>query len=426
MFRLFINHIRYRATADTSVTTSSWVFEPPNVPNRVPSLDGLRAVSIVFVLLAHLVETKHFPEILRPMGHLGNYGVRFFFIISGFLITTLLLKELSNTGNISLKAFYLRRALRILPAYYFYIIVIFILSLVPIITLHSGDMLHALTYTMNYQNVPVGEGSARANAWYMNHIWSLSVEEQFYLLWPAVLCLLGPRKALISAATVIALSPLIRLGMWYRLSSMPWDIYTTAATRQFEAVSDVLATGCVLAGAYNWLGRRQRYLDVLQSDWFLVLPISGILSSMVMFLVNEPLFYIVGQTVATMSLALCVDRYVRVPSGWVAAILSSRIMVYIGVLSYSLYLWQELFLNSYKITVLTTFPQNLILTVVAALVCHYTVEKWFLRLKHRLSARVSEPRLPAPVVARQNDCPVPGGQGTGLCCPDETLEATER
>jgi len=362
----------------------------PRLPRRVPSLDGLRAISASAVIVAHLVGTKNFPSGLHQLDHLGNYGVRCFFIISGFLITTLLLKELDVAGSISLSAFYLRRCLRIFPASYAYVGLISLAAAGGLITLYPGDLLHAWTYTMNYQNIPVAIRHARANGWYLNHLWSLSVEEQFYLLWPAAIVLLTARRALKLAGGVIIAAPFIRMLMWYMMSSSPEDVVTTALSRQFEAVSDALATGCLLAGAYNWLGERTRYQAFLRSPYFMiVLVVGGVLPTLV-FLKSPILFFVGSQTVLNITMALCLERCVRYPSGLVGAFLNASPVVGIGVLSYSLYLWQELFLNPFRRdSVLFAFPVNLLMVILAALLSYHAVERPFLRLKARLERRRS-------------------------------------
>ena len=207
----------------------------PSLPSRIPSLDGLRAISILAVVVGHGVPIFGIQSHL--MGHLGNFGVRVFFLISGFLITTLLLKEWDATGGISIKNFYIRRALRIFPAFYVYVGVVGVLAALGLIELYKGDMMHALTYTMNYH---------MKRAWYLNHIWSLAVEEQFYLLWPAALMLAGPRRGRMGVAAVLFLAPLIRLVMYFG-----FDASYTALMRHFQAVSDALATGCVWASQAN-------------------------------------------------------------------------------------------------------------------------------------------------------------------------------
>ena len=359
----------------------------PKLPRRIPSLDGLRAISIIFVLCAHLVGTKNFPRQLHVFDHLGNYGVRCFFIISGFLITTLLLKELSATGTLSLKHFYIRRALRIFPASFTYIGLIALAAALGWISLYRGDLWHALTYTMNYQNIPVSIPRARANGWFLNHLWSLSVEEQFYLLWPATMCLLMTRRALKGAAAVIFIAPVVRLLMWYFMRSATEDVVTTALSRQFEAVSDALATGCLLAGLYNWLGAKARYQAFLRSPFFALAALAGILIPTIVFLKSAIVFWVISQSLLNFTIALCIERCVRYPEGIVGAILNAKPVTIIGVLSYSLYLWQEPFLNQYYAGSVYAFPLNLGLVLGASVASYYLVERPFLRLKSRLERR---------------------------------------
>ena len=114
--------------------------------------------------------------------------MRCFFVLSGFLITTLLLKEFDSNGSISLKKFYARRTLRIFPAFYFFLLVLFVadrLGLVP--RIDGSSWIHALTYTMDYVGL-------KDRPWNLGHIWSLAVEEQFYLLWPRRWSCSGPER----------------------------------------------------------------------------------------------------------------------------------------------------------------------------------------------------------------------------------------
>jgi peptidoglycan/LPS O-acetylase OafA/YrhL len=361
----------------------------PRLPRHIPSLDGLRAVSIVLVFMAHIAGTRGAPAVFDRLEHLGNLGVKVFFVISGFLITTLLLKEFDRTGRIGLKGFYLRRSIRIFPAFYVYVAVILVLNGLGYVALREGDWLHALTYTMNYHE---------HRAWELNHLWSLAVEEQFYLLWPALLCLLGPRRALVCAAAAVVLAPPVRMLMWYRLDASP-----SAMTRHFQAVMDSLATGCLLAGCHNWLGARRWYLAVLSSRFFLLLPLAALLAILAIAAGRDrgP-YYVAGQTIANLAIAVCIDRYVRFPGCLTGRLLNTRPFVFVGVLSYSLYLWQEPFLNPMDETsAYATFPRNVVFAVLAALASYYLVERPFLKLKPtdgRATAPAAEaaPRGDAP------------------------------
>jgi len=339
----------------------------PDLPNRIPCLDGLRAVSIACVLLGHVAGTRNVPGIFDPLMHLGNLGVRCFFVISGFLITTLLLKELDRNRAISLKGFYLRRSLRIFPASFFFIFVIYGLYKASLIDLSSGDLWHALTYTMNYHH---------DRSWYLNHLWSLSVEEQFYLLWPGVLCLFGVRRALQSAAGVVVVAPLIRGWMWFGLEASK-----SAMTREFQAVADVLALGCLLAGCHRWLGEQRWYMRMLSARWFPVIPLVLIAASAVSDGASEALFYIVGQSVANIGIVLAVDWLLRFPGNATGRLLNMTPFVSVGILSYSLYLWQELFLNLNSSAWPASFPVNIALTFAAATISYFCVERPFLKLK---------------------------------------------
>ena len=343
-------------------------FEAPALPRRVPALDGLRAVSIVLVVLAHAAPTAGFPPALTWLFTLQSLGVRIFFVISGFLITALLLKEREATGRISLRQFYVRRALRIFPAFYAYLAVIAVLAVAGRVILRPGDVAHALTYTMNY-HFPA--------AWEVLHFWSLSVEEQFYLLWPPLLVLAGTRRAFRGAAAVIVLTPLIRIAMWYG-----WPVRDGTAG-QFQMVADSLAVGCLLAGSYNWLGRQGWYMRLLTSRWFVLVPLVVVATNELHW---RPRTFLVAQTITHIAIGLCLDRCVRIRSRWTDGVLNWAPLRFVGTLSYSLYLWQEPFLNKVE-TPLTSFPQNVVLAVACALASYYLVERPFLRLKDRLGER---------------------------------------
>jgi peptidoglycan/LPS O-acetylase OafA/YrhL len=345
----------------------------PFICGRIPSLDGLRAIAIALVCFAHVSGTRFFPSFLIARRDLGNLGVRIFFVISGFLITTLLLEEFGKVGRISLGRFYLRRAFRILPCASTYIGIAALLSLAGWVPLTRAQLLHAATYTVNY---------APDRPWHLIHLWSLAVEEQFYLLWPALLYLLRPRKSLWIAAGVLVLAPLIRIAMWFWFPTLRWSLGTS-----FQTNADALAAGCVLAGVWPWLSRCEEYLRFLRSNAFFLIPVAG-LAACLLLARNEAPFLIFSlgcdQTILNLSIALCLDRLVRVPDGIIGLFLNGRLLVFVGVLSYSLYLWQEPFLNRLGDTLIQSFPLNLILSFLVALVSYYFIERPFLRLRKTL------------------------------------------
>jgi len=336
--------------------------------NRIPSLDGLRAFSIILVCMGHVAGTVNAPDIFLPLQNFGNFGVKIFFVISGFLITYLLLCEREKTGTINLKEFYKRRTLRIFPAFYFYVFCIGAASLFGVIELWKGDFFHAATYTMNYHH---------ERSWWLNHTWSLAIEEQFYLIWPLSLLLIGKLKTNIKgrhiALAVIVLVPLIRVIMWYGLGVEP-----SAVTREFQAVADGLATGCFLGYLYKDGVEPPKWF---QSKLFYVIPVSLFVIPAIMMKFSPGLFYILGQSVIHFCSAAMIWRFVMIKRGLGFRLLNISIFVWIGGLSYSLYLWQEPFLNSWVQDWFATFPLNIILAIACALFSYYLIEKPFLRYR---------------------------------------------
>lgn len=360
--------------------------QAPALPQHIPSLDGLRAVSIGLVLVAHGVSTRGAPSFLDipALTSLGNVGVRFFFVISGFLITTLLLRDVDRYGRVRLSMFYTRRVLRIFPAFFVYVATIWCLYLAGVVDLRYHhlsestaasaipDLLHAITFTANYQ---------LDYNWYFNHLWSLSVEEQFYLLWPFTLVWLGLRGGLRVALGAIAAVPFVRL-----LMHLSGGFPEIALSREFQAVCDSIAMGCLTALLHNRLVAHPRIAALTRWP---ALPLGGLCIALgygVAF-AWRPAAYVAGQTLANIGIALLLLHVTGHPRGLAGRLLNSRPFVAVGVLSYSLYLWQEPFLYFRGTGWATAFPQNLALAFAAATVSYFLVERPFLALKDRLSAR---------------------------------------
>jgi len=148
----------------------------PTGASYIPTLDGWRAVAILAVLVCHGLDQRQHP-FAEP---LGSAGVLLFFSISGFLITRRMLDEESQTGAVSLRKFYLRRAFRILPPALFYLAAITFLGLMGVFPFSAEPILKALFFVRNYAYFDF----AMPATWYSAHFWSLSVEEHFYLIWP--------------------------------------------------------------------------------------------------------------------------------------------------------------------------------------------------------------------------------------------------
>lgn len=344
----------------------------------MPSLNGLRTISISIVLISHLI-LLNFARGSRlfiiPFLE-GQFGVNVFFVISGFLITSLLREEESTTGTISLKNFYLRRVLRIFPAYYFMLLVYGLLQHAGLLHIPPERWLTTLTYT-RYLNV--GE-------YYTDHAWSLSVEENFYLLWP-LLFLLSERWRKNTALFLFLVVPFIRL--YLNFHPVSWITFLSPFVR-----IDSIALGCLI-GLF-----KEDLLRKCAGRWNMLLVVSlavlcaipclqrlGRGNMLGIIMISIGTYY---GTLANLVIAFLILYSVYGPRNKWFRLLNTKPMNYIGMLSYSIYLWQEFFVVRTNWWV-THFPQNIVCIALAALFSRYVIEEPFLKLKSRLARKPPEP-----------------------------------
>ena len=317
---------------------------------HIPSLDGLRAISILMVVIGHWASLHYQSEV---GGAFANLGVRIFFIISGYLITTLLLKEYAKTSTIQLREFYVRRAYRILPAAIAFMLPVFVIYWHQLRWYH---MVAAALYVTNFDY---------AHPWFLGHLWSLSVEEQFYFLWPGVLKKWHRHRVAILAG-VVALAPVYRVACHFlKLHGR--------ADETFPAVADILAIGCLLAIYAPRMPRIKRAWALL-----MVLPVAlvPVYVAAVHFR-TTPLLLLVLWPLLHFSIAGLLLHVVQSPY-W---ILNIKPVAWLGKISYSRYLWQQLFAYG---------PQHrawywLLVPVGLASVSYYLVEQPMLRLREKRS-----------------------------------------
>jgi peptidoglycan/LPS O-acetylase OafA/YrhL len=349
-------------------------------PNRrIPSLDGLRGIAILFVLCSHLWHSLPLPSRivgrLRPFLDDGDIGVNMFFVLSGYLITTLLLKELGKTGTIRLKHFYIRRAFRIWPAFYAYIGLVSLFVLAGVLHITWSGIALAATFLWNFRSLFVRDAGPDHGA--CGHIWTLSIEEQFYLFWPVALLLLKPKHSAYFACGLILITPVIRVGVYLLFPALRPYISGILNTR-----IDFLMFGCLAA----LLSGSQRFAQTFRRK---VTGPMVALSTIMIFLIDPMLYerfkgmYLlpVGYTIEGLCSTIILLWAVRA-EGVVGTLLNAKPLVHIGVISYSLYLWQQLFTNV-QTPVLGRFPLNLICCLIAAELSYIVIERPFLRLRQR-------------------------------------------
>jgi peptidoglycan/LPS O-acetylase OafA/YrhL len=342
-----------------------------------PALDGLRGMSILAVIAFN-------SHLLWVQG--GFVGVDIFFVLSGFLITSLLVQGYHRNSGIGLKNFYFRRALRLLPALVLLMLFCIAFALVFQPDDQAAVTLKGVVYTLFYvANWAQAQPNA-AGIGPLSHAWSLSVEEQFYIIWPLLLLVLLKLKSkglvLAILSSLISLSILTKIWFWY-IKEPYLRVYFGSDTRAHE-----LLIGCVAALLLSW-GTIQR-TNKLKWVFHVVSGISlaGILLSFFLVPYKPPFVYGGGFTIVCFGTAVLIVDLVLFPS-LLSRCFEFRPLVWIGKISYGLYLWHfPIFGFARKFFEGRVSPvfidlACLALTVLVAAASYYILERPFLRLRRR-------------------------------------------
>ena len=344
--------------------------------NRNSGLDAIRGLAILMVLISHsVIYYGHSFKMNEVALNFGYSGVLIFFVLSGFLITLTMIKEEKKFGSISLYNFYWRRALRLFPALWLYLAVIFLLIKFGWI---KENPWHSLISSLFYIRNIVGRGHET------DHLWSLSIEEQFYFVWPIVfICTSGSRHIRLSITVVL----ILLISGWrifagsYRLVD-PGKLYIRSDFR-----FDSPLVGCLLAqvvmGKFRWGPRNLRLkrtlvsfsmilffilflIIVIPSQWFV-----GGLFSMLMLILSACLVFLAFQAK---------DAF----SGFFF-----KPFVFLGLVSYGVYLWQQLFLGPEEglIGMIRNPAIGVFCSLICAIISFTLIEKKFLSLKENFNRK---------------------------------------
>ena len=362
--------------SDQTIRQNSVAVHHPFRLGHRPALDGLRAIAVLLVMAHH----GYVPGFRG-----GSIGVDIFFVLSGFLITSLLLEEWGSTGGISFGKFYMRRALRLLPALLLLLLFVeaYALGMLkgPRLWEMQRAILAVLFYVSNWFSIarPNGLGP-------LAHAWSLSIEEQFYLLWPPLLFLLLRSRLRMSLITAVILllagvAAVHRAFVWTGPESV-WRIYNGLDTR-----IDELLAGCGLAAA---LAVRSINLNPLRTFVrYIYLPSLAF----ILYLVVRPLPWHIMCTLGWPVIEVCLVIILYRLMGWeetpLHRLLEFQPLVWIGRLSYGLYLWHfPIFekVGGWRALGVLRAPVAFALTFSVATLSFYFVETPFLRLKSRFNA----------------------------------------
>jgi peptidoglycan/LPS O-acetylase OafA/YrhL len=342
---------------------------------RMPALDGLRTFAVVLTSLVHLV-----PGVAPG----GIFGVDLFFVLSGFLITSILLQELGATGRLDLASFYVRRARRLLPA----VVALLIVYTVVVLATSASvrDLLvtavvdvAVMTYTFNWTGV-LGHDSP----WQVDHLWSLSVEEQFYILWPVALVLLAgrvSRRTLLRLTLAGALASSAAQTVVYLVThSVNWAFLASPLHAQGVLL------GCCLGQVFVWRRAESGTRWLAGRSWPAWLGLALMVGLTVRSGIDDSFTYVGGMALAVLASAVLVWTVAAKTScdtgdDLLTRLLSARWMVALGRRSYSIYLWQNFVAWTLTPALRHTpwwVPANVVVTLLAAEASLRLVERRFL------------------------------------------------
>jgi peptidoglycan/LPS O-acetylase OafA/YrhL len=343
-----------------------------------PTLDGWRAFAIFFVILFH-GRFVFFPASspLWPIAEHGYLGVDLFFALSGFLICSRLLAEHKTTGSINLQTFYIRRVFRIVPPYLAALASFVLLSIVAQIPLERWETLSCLLFFRNYEP-SVGP----AGGPYTAHFWSLAVEEHFYLFWPLLLKALRPGKARVTA--IVLCGVVFGWNVIAHLWLAPRQPLTPVQART-DCRIDSLLWGCLAALYFPKIQELFAHPRWRNLWLFVLLALVGL--EMV-----HPIFTPLALNILFPCLLLSTVIH---PASILGRLLEWKPLRWIGALSYSMYLWQQLFLQPRALAGsiearsgfahLQVWPWNVVLILATASTSYYLLEQPAIRLGHQLA-----------------------------------------
>ena len=331
-------------------------------PFYLPTLDGWRAISIIMVLIYHAAWFTYGPESNSYDPHIwnyfkiGGYGVDIFFTISGYLITSRILFEYKKYGTFNIKEFYIKRFFRIVPPFYLYLIFILLMNYFFDLKIAAIDILTSISFTRIY---------FESHDWYTAHIWSLCVEEHFYILL-SLYFFWWKRKS-----NWVILASLIGIFAWNVISYRFKEIPSFSEIRNhLKVVSsmDFMFAGALMAFYSQEFAGLRKSMQKIQVPMFLLL--------FVLFSINFSLKTII----LPIYLSLLIYLTSLDPHEKIVLLLENKIIKYIGTISYSLYLWQQFFLvtqNSMnkELAFFQTFPMNIILVFVFGSLSYRYIEK---------------------------------------------------
>lgn len=341
---------------------------------RVRGLDGLRGLAILLVIVSHFfAETLNVTGLLRTLTKpAGGLGVELFFVLSGFLITSIIVREQLASGTIKLKKFYIRRTLRIWPAFYAFVGVVAILSITGVLEISTWELLAAGLFIWNY--------APGVDTLTLTHTWSIGIEEQFYLIWPAIVLWLKPRKAVWFCLGGVAVAPLLRVATYFAANQETREVIW----QMLHVRADSLLMGCLLALVLATRPEVWAQLQRIVVKFRLVLVAIPVLmgSGLLAPLVGGAWQMTAGYSIENLAWGVLIIA-VLTEGHRMNVVMSWQPLVLVGTISFSLYLWQQLFLVPANEDLFMHPLLALFATFTAAVFSYFFIERPILKFKKR-------------------------------------------
>lgn len=338
----------------------------------LPTLDGWRAISILMVLIYHAAWFKHGPDAIGydystwKFFQAGIYGVSTFFTISGYLITSRILHEVKTYGFFSAKDFYIKRFFRIFPPFYAFMMTLIVLNYFFQLGTTFWDIVTSLTFLRIYH--------LSSTDWYTSHVWSLCVEEHYYVILSVYFLLWKQVKTkwyIMGSFLLVILFNVLS----FRYQHLP-GIESARNYLKVLKWMDFMFAGSLFAYFTNSFEEIRETLKKFQVAFFLLL--------FVMFFKDFPL----KTVIMPLYTALIIYLTTLNPNKWILGLLENRVMRFVGKISYSLYLWQQLFLVTQTSSVkelvfFQSFPNNLIFIFICAYLSYRFIEVPMIKVGRR-------------------------------------------
>lgn len=349
---------------------------------RIPSLDGLRGVAIILVLIGHgsySIPQSFLSHLFVFVGN-GHLGVSIFFVLSGYLIYTLSIQEVQKTGTFNWKNFYFRRILRIFPALYFALFIVTLLTIFKVLTLTIPILLTTATFTSNYSSLWI-KSTEYPDYFVIGQYWTVSLEEQFYLVFPLLIILFRKNQLLPVLIGVILFEPFVRVACYFLMPDLRGQLGTMLHTN-FDSIS----AGVLLGELLRQDTLKDRLIRLANNKYILISSIVFLVFISPILSIHYKGIYLMtfGKTLELIGISIVITAAISNRKTLMFDILNSKLLSYIGVISYSLYLWNNLFLYSDGSMIVNKFPLNFICTFGMGIFSYYLIEKPFLRIKDRL------------------------------------------